>query len=173
MKKGQAALEFLMTYGWAILSAIIVIGTLGSYFYFQQPQFKTVREECSNQTSDYSCREMYNYIDNMRQPYNDRGCDVLHQYGVMDKSIECTLLHEIWQNYSKKIDDCFDNPPISEMCNKVVLENKYGLSVEWLDKNCELEEDYNTNVRVDRYNDHWNKVYKCEDYSVEVLFNER
>lgn len=33
-KKGQAALEFLMTYGWAILSAIIVIGALGSYFYF-------------------------------------------------------------------------------------------------------------------------------------------
>ncbi len=33
-KRGQAALEFLMTYGWAILSAIIVIGALGSYFYF-------------------------------------------------------------------------------------------------------------------------------------------
>jgi len=32
-KRGQAALEFLMTYGWAILSAIIVIGALGSYFY--------------------------------------------------------------------------------------------------------------------------------------------
>ncbi|MCK4650129.1 hypothetical protein KAT36_02755 [Candidatus Pacearchaeota archaeon] len=35
-KRGQAALEFLMTYGWAILSAIIVIGALGSYFYFSQ-----------------------------------------------------------------------------------------------------------------------------------------
>ncbi len=34
--RGQAALEFLMTYGWAILSAIIVIGALGSYFYFNQ-----------------------------------------------------------------------------------------------------------------------------------------
>ena len=31
-KRGQAALEFLMTYGWAILSAIIVIGALGTYF---------------------------------------------------------------------------------------------------------------------------------------------
>lgn len=28
MKKGQAALEFLMTYGWAILAAIIAIGVL-------------------------------------------------------------------------------------------------------------------------------------------------
>lgn len=27
-KKGQAALEFLMTYGWAILAAVIVIGVL-------------------------------------------------------------------------------------------------------------------------------------------------
>ena len=27
-KKGQAAMEFLMTYGWAILAAIIVIGVL-------------------------------------------------------------------------------------------------------------------------------------------------
>ncbi|MBI2124491.1 hypothetical protein HYT92_01740 [Candidatus Pacearchaeota archaeon] len=28
MQKGQAAMEFLMTYGWAILAAIIVIGVL-------------------------------------------------------------------------------------------------------------------------------------------------
>ena len=31
MKKGQAAMEFLMTYGWAILAAVIVIGVL-AYF---------------------------------------------------------------------------------------------------------------------------------------------
>ena len=30
-KKGQAAMEFLMTYGWAILAAVIAIGVL-SYF---------------------------------------------------------------------------------------------------------------------------------------------
>ena len=30
-KRGQAAMEFLMTYGWAILAAIIVIGVL-AYF---------------------------------------------------------------------------------------------------------------------------------------------
>ncbi len=40
--KGQAALEFLMTYGWAILSAIIVIGALGSYFYFNQNGSSTI-----------------------------------------------------------------------------------------------------------------------------------
>lgn len=32
-RKGQAAMEFLMTYGWAILAAIVVIGILG-YYYF-------------------------------------------------------------------------------------------------------------------------------------------
>ena len=31
LKKGQAAMEFLMTYGWAILAAIVVIGVL-AYF---------------------------------------------------------------------------------------------------------------------------------------------
>ena len=31
-KKGQVAMEFLMTYGWAILAAIIVIGVLALYF---------------------------------------------------------------------------------------------------------------------------------------------
>lgn len=41
-RRGQAALEFLMTYGWAILSAIIVIGALGSYFYFNQGGSTTV-----------------------------------------------------------------------------------------------------------------------------------
>ena len=31
-KKGQAAMEFLMTYGWAILVVLIVIGVLAVYF---------------------------------------------------------------------------------------------------------------------------------------------
>jgi len=31
-RRGQAAMEFLMTYGWAILAAIIVIGVLALYF---------------------------------------------------------------------------------------------------------------------------------------------
>jgi len=31
-KKGQAAMEFLMTYGWAILAAIIVIAVIAIYF---------------------------------------------------------------------------------------------------------------------------------------------
>ena len=33
-RKGQAAMEFLMTYGWAILAAIIAIGVLASFGVF-------------------------------------------------------------------------------------------------------------------------------------------
>jgi len=33
-KKGQAAMEFLMTYGWAILAAIIAIGVLAAFGVF-------------------------------------------------------------------------------------------------------------------------------------------
>lgn len=36
-KKGQAAMEFLMTYGWAILAAVIAIGVL-AYFGVFSPQ---------------------------------------------------------------------------------------------------------------------------------------
>jgi hypothetical protein len=33
-RKGQAAMEFLMTYGWAILAAVIVIGVLAAFGVF-------------------------------------------------------------------------------------------------------------------------------------------
>jgi uncharacterized protein (UPF0333 family) len=39
MRKGQAALEFLMTYGWAILAAIIVIGVLAYFGVFSPGRY--------------------------------------------------------------------------------------------------------------------------------------
>ena len=44
-KKGQAAMEFLMTYGWAILAAVIAIGVL-VYFGVFSPS-RLVPETCS------------------------------------------------------------------------------------------------------------------------------
>lgn len=44
-RKGQAAMEFLMTYGWAILAAVIVIGVL-AYFGVFSPG-KLVPEACT------------------------------------------------------------------------------------------------------------------------------
>jgi len=38
-KKGQAAMEFLMTYGWAILAAVIAIGVLGYFGVFSPGKY--------------------------------------------------------------------------------------------------------------------------------------
>ena len=40
-KKGQAAMEFLMTYGWAILAAIIAIGVLAYFGVFSPGSYVT------------------------------------------------------------------------------------------------------------------------------------
>jgi hypothetical protein len=41
MKKGQAAMEFLMTYGWAILAAVIAIGVLAYFGVFSPGKYVT------------------------------------------------------------------------------------------------------------------------------------
>lgn len=38
-KRGQAAMEFLMTYGWAILAAVIVIAVLASFGVFSPSKY--------------------------------------------------------------------------------------------------------------------------------------
>jgi len=40
-QRGQAAMEFLMTYGWAILAAIIVIGVLAYFGVFSPGKYAT------------------------------------------------------------------------------------------------------------------------------------
>ena len=54
-KKGQAALEFLMTYGWAILVVLIAIGAL-VYFGFLSPE-RFVQDNC-NLTPPLSCSQL-------------------------------------------------------------------------------------------------------------------
>jgi hypothetical protein len=51
--KGQAALEFLMTYGWAILVVLVVIGAL-AYFGVLNPSM-LMPEKCTLQTG-FSCK---------------------------------------------------------------------------------------------------------------------
>ena len=41
MKRGQAAMEFLMTYGWAILAAVIAIGVLAYFGVFSPGKYVT------------------------------------------------------------------------------------------------------------------------------------
>ena len=47
-RKGQAAMEFLMTYGWAILAAIIAIGVLAYFGIFSPGKF--VPDACTLST---------------------------------------------------------------------------------------------------------------------------
>lgn len=49
--KGQAAMEYLMTYGWAILVIVIVLGTLA----FLLPSLLTAPEECRFKQTGFSC----------------------------------------------------------------------------------------------------------------------
>jgi len=53
-KRGQAALEFLMTYGWAFLVVLVVLGTL-TYFGILNPSF-LLPEKCTLQLGLY-CRD--------------------------------------------------------------------------------------------------------------------
>ena len=50
-KKGQAAMEFLMTYGWAILAAIVVIGALAYFGVFNTGIFVPQKCQLDNQLS--------------------------------------------------------------------------------------------------------------------------
>ena len=59
-KKSQAALEFLMTYGWAILVVLVVIGTL-AYFGVLNPA-KLLPEKCTMQMGFY-CRDHHISMD--------------------------------------------------------------------------------------------------------------
>ena len=45
MKKSQAAMEFLMTYGWAILVVIVVIGAISYYGIFNPSNF--IKSSCT------------------------------------------------------------------------------------------------------------------------------
>jgi hypothetical protein len=60
MKKGQAAMEYLMTYGWAILAIIIVIAALIYLNPFSAPEL------CLFQQQGFSCSEPQPqvYLDN-------------------------------------------------------------------------------------------------------------
>jgi hypothetical protein len=54
MKKAQAAMEFLMTYGWAILVALVVIGAIAYFGVLNQAKF--LPGKCSI-SDGFSCAE--------------------------------------------------------------------------------------------------------------------
>lgn len=56
MKKGQAAIEFLITYGWAIMAAISVIGAL-AYFGLTNPS-SSLPDKCLFSNA-FECKDYY------------------------------------------------------------------------------------------------------------------
>ncbi len=76
-KKGQAAMEYLMTYGWALLAIVIVIAALIYLNPFRAPEL------CLFQQQGFSCSEPNPqvYFDN---PGEDRG-DVLINFRLWNK----------------------------------------------------------------------------------------
>lgn len=53
-KRGQAAMEFLMTYGWAILAAVVVIGVLAYFGVFSPGKY--LPQSCVT-TAPFGCEE--------------------------------------------------------------------------------------------------------------------
>ena len=87
-KRGQAALEFLMTYGWAILVVLVVIGAL-AYFGVLNPNI-LVPEKCTMATGlsckDYKLYHDANIVGNTDEPY---GVKLYFENG-MGKTIRVT-----------------------------------------------------------------------------------
>lgn len=54
MRRGQVAMEFIMTYGWAILAVLVAIGAL-AYFGVLSPQ-RAIPERCILETG-FNCRD--------------------------------------------------------------------------------------------------------------------
>ncbi len=73
MKKGQAAMEYLMTYGWAILAIIIVIAALIYLNPFRAPEL------CLFQQQGFSCSEPN------PQVFLDSGGDVTMNVRIWNK----------------------------------------------------------------------------------------
>jgi len=51
--KGQTAWEYLITYGWAIIVILIVLGVLGYYGKWDASKWKQGMPTCENMTKDY------------------------------------------------------------------------------------------------------------------------
>lgn len=193
-KKGQKALEFLMTYGWAVLSAIIIVGSLGSYFYFQpQNQFKITIEEC---TKDIEFNFLFNmerlnernitfedfeyvtylYMDDVEVDCSREGIEDCFVYGILKKCEDVEVQKIEYEPSSVTCfadsESYFDSNFTDCMVKDKIIE-KYDLNIEWLNKNCECLYDcakVNNECPGGCETECPNcKEYKCGNYTVEVL----
>ncbi len=145
--KSQATMEFLMTYGWAILAAIIVIGVFAYFGVFspgkyvvEEPHFKFTKEECRN---EYNVEILVKCIEMNRK-------DIGFCYDLVREEIcEQVEVYEIEECGGSYL--CKEKPGC---CLKYYVDNN-ELTTEWLDEKCEK-------------NCEGCGRYKCGDYIVEV-----
>lgn len=83
MKKGQAAMEYLMTYGWAILAIIIVIAALIYLNPFSAPEL------CLFQQQGFSCSEP------QPQVYLDSNGDVSMNVRIWNKLGRSIIIQKV------------------------------------------------------------------------------
>ncbi|MCF7871766.1 hypothetical protein K9L97_01920 [Candidatus Woesearchaeota archaeon] len=101
-RKGQAALEFLTTYGWAFMVILVMIGAL-AYFGVLNPQ-NLIPDQCAI-TSGFSCRDtfvsnesiMISAVNNMGEPIYVVGFEVKQSAGsILNKTNDA----DTWINIS-------------------------------------------------------------------------
>lgn len=87
--RGQAAMEYLMTYGWAILVILIVLAILAFYL----PQFIKAQDQCSFSQTGFTCGDSRPLIYSADTSNNiELGIKVFNQNGqnVVVKKVLCT-----------------------------------------------------------------------------------
>jgi len=120
-RKGQAAMEYLMTYGWAIVALVIVIAALMATGAFN-PSY-LIAEECSLQP-DLSCGGHIMYIDGSETTLKFRIDNGLG-YPILLEQVELTL-----PNQETITADEFTNPESSTTTTQYMLEQGQSAIVE-------------------------------------------
>ncbi|MCP4646642.1 MAG: hypothetical protein GY852_02760 [bacterium] len=100
-KKGQAAMEYLMTYGWAIVALVIVIGALMATGAFN-PSY-LIAEECTLQP-DLSCTGHVLYLDTGGTPQLEFRISNGLGYDIILSEVEVTTSNgDLYEDFSLDI----------------------------------------------------------------------
>ena len=187
-KKGQSAMEFLMTYGLAILAAIVAIAILAWFWedsLTKNDYFTIYKEECRNETVKINPHTEFiikkvgygDLIFNFEEPTE------IESLSYKKEVCEKVEVNEIRVYNQKQICHIYYNDrgsycDISEkQLDKIIL--KQDLTKEWLEENCECSKRlycrmgicYSSKV-YDLNEEEENMIkcfkYKCGDYYVEV-----
>ncbi|MEK6879907.1 MAG: hypothetical protein AABY22_09885 [Nanoarchaeota archaeon] len=132
IKQGQAIMEFLMTYGWAILAAIIAIAVLAHFGVlnpetYEREEFKIYEKFCI--LDDQCYIQQTENIELIYTEYEEIPTEVLLITGEIEPDIALSIAGGI----------C---PPEKIFCSFII--NKNQLTEGWLDRVCSIKTVYKT-----------------------------